>query len=66
MTGKKLGQVEHSRLEQDAQIAAVNHAPTEAARFGHQRAEVGIELGRPSGEIEQLDLGVLGEDLHHA
>jgi len=53
--GQKLGQIFLPGLEQDGQVAPIDHAPSERPRGLDQEAEVWIELGRATRDVDHLD-----------
>ena len=55
-----------ARKEQHGQVAAVDDAAAEAPRAGHEAPEVGVQLRRAAGEIEEPGGGVRREELEHA
>ena len=55
MLGEELRQAVLPRLEQDGEVAAVDHLDAERPRRAHQVAKPGVQLGRPAGEVEGAD-----------
>jgi len=53
LRGEELGQVLVAGLEQDGQVAAVDHARAERAARAHDVAEMGIQLRGAAGQVER-------------
>ena len=54
--GQEMSQVFLAGLEQDRQVAAVDHAHAHCARRAHQAAELLVQLGGAAGQVERFDL----------
>ena len=52
---QKIGQTLLAWLRQDREVAAINHRHTHRPGLSHQLAEVGVELGGSTGEIQAAD-----------
>ena len=49
---QKMGQILLAGLRKDGEVAAIDHLDTQPASRHHQLPELGMELGRPTGEIQ--------------
>ncbi len=63
---QEVGQVVHPGLEEDREVAAVDHLPAELADACHQETKARVQLGRPSRQVHSLHARVLRDELEHA